>query len=113
MWLTARWAERYPLLPPLDTFLQAGCALLLLDALNEMPHSSAAEYHEQVGLWRAFIAGDRTTRATGHVFSCRSLDYSASLSSKDLRVPQLEVERDGGRRRSGNSSRPTTRLRRR
>lgn len=91
-WLATRWRERYPLLPPLDTFLGAGHALLLLDALNEMPHHDDAEYHERVALWRAFIQ-DVTKQGNRAIFSCRSLDYSASLSSKDLRVPQIEVER--------------------
>ena len=90
-WLAQRWSERYPKLPPLETYLKAGRALLLLDALNEMPHTSSAEYHQRVGLWRAFAqaaarAGNRL------IFSCRSLDYSASLSSPDLRVPQIEVQ---------------------
>ncbi|MBK8032202.1 MAG: SUMF1/EgtB/PvdO family nonheme iron enzyme [Chloroflexi bacterium] len=90
-WLESRWNERYPQLPPLDSYLKAGRALLLLDALNEMPHRSTAEYHERVGLWRAFTQeivklGNRV------IFSCRSLDYSASLSSPDLRVPQVEVQ---------------------
>jgi len=90
-WLESRWHERYPHLPALDTFVREGHALLLLDALNEMPHKSTAEYHDRVGLWRAFTQevvklGNRV------VFSCRSLDYSASLSSPELRVPQVEVQ---------------------
>ena len=92
-WLTARWAERYPLLSSLDTYLQAGRALLLLDALNEMPHGSEIEYNERVALWRAFIR-EIARQGNRALFSCRSLDYSEPLSSKDdLPVPQLEVER--------------------
>jgi formylglycine-generating enzyme required for sulfatase activity len=90
-WLEGRWAERYPHLPPLDTFLRDGQVLLLLDALNEMPHKSTAEYHERVGLWRAFTQ-DVVKLGNRVIFSCRSLDYSASLSSPELRVPQVEVQ---------------------
>ncbi|MGH9937866.1 MAG: TIR domain-containing protein, partial [Blastocatellia bacterium] len=49
-WLGRRWAELCPQLPPLETYLQAGRALLLLDALNEAPHGSAGDYHSLVGL---------------------------------------------------------------
>jgi formylglycine-generating enzyme required for sulfatase activity len=90
-WLNRRWAELYPQLPPLETYLQTGRALLLLDALNEMPHRSANDYHALVGSWRAF-AQDATSQGNRIIFSCRSLDYSASLSSPSLRVPQVEVQ---------------------
>jgi formylglycine-generating enzyme required for sulfatase activity len=90
-WLNAAWAARYPKMPPLDKFLNEGRALLLLDALNEMPHNSPAEYHERVALWRDFTheaarAGNRL------VYSCRTLDYGAPLSGPDLRVPQIAVQ---------------------
>ncbi len=90
-WLNLRWAALYPRLPTLDAFLNKGQGLLLLDALNEMPHQSVAEYHRLVGLWREFVheAARQNNRI---VFSCRSLDYSASLSGPDLRVPQVEVQ---------------------
>ncbi len=90
-WLAQLWAERCPDLPPLDTYLADGRALLLLDAINEMPHKSTAEYHELVGAWRDFT--QQAVRSGSRVlFSCRSLDYSASLSSRELRVPQVEVQ---------------------
>ncbi len=90
-WLGSRWAERYPQLPSLESFLQKGRALLLLDALNEMPHKSTANYFDLVGRWREFaqVAAGQGNRL---VFTCRSLDYSASLSSKELRVPQVEIQ---------------------
>ena len=89
-WLAVEWTQQYPTLPPLDTLLRERRVLLLLDALNEMPHKSTADYHERVELWRQFIV----TLESGNrvVFSCRSLDYSATLSSPDLRVPQLVVQ---------------------
>lgn len=90
-WLEARWAALYPGLPPLETYLREGRALLLLDALNEMPHKNASDYYALAGLWRAF-AQDAARAGNRIVFSCRSLDYSASLSSPELRVPQVEVQ---------------------
>lgn len=90
-WLTARWKALYPKLPPLESFLQKGRALLLLDALNEMPHKNAGDYHARVSRWRALT--HEVVRAGARVvFSCRSLDYSATLSGKELRVPQVEAQ---------------------
>lgn len=90
-WLNEQWHIRYPQLPALDTYLRDGQVLLLLDALNEMPHRSTSEYDERMSLWRTFA---QEAAATGNrlVFSCRTLDYSAYLSSPELRVPQVEVQ---------------------
>lgn len=90
-WLQARWALLYPQLAPLATYLGDGRALLLLDALNEMPHRDDKEYRRLVGLWRDFVQ-DAARAGNRLVFSCRRLDYSALLSSKDLPVPQVEVQ---------------------
>ncbi|MGH9846053.1 MAG: SUMF1/EgtB/PvdO family nonheme iron enzyme, partial [Blastocatellia bacterium] len=91
-WLAARWAAAYPPLPPLDAWLQRGKALLLLDALNEMPHKSADDYRELAGLWREF-AQEAARRGNRILFSCRSLDYGgAFLSSPDLPMPQIEIQ---------------------
>jgi len=90
-WLNAKWTLRYPDLPPLNSYLHQGKVLLLLDALNEMPHSSTAEYHQRVDVWRTF-AQEQARAGNRLVFTCRSLDYSANLSSPDLRVPQVEVQ---------------------
>lgn len=90
-WLSRRWAEMYPQLGPLELYLQAGRALLLLDALNEMPHQSTKDYFRLVGLWRAF-AQEAVQQGNRLIFTCRTLDYSASLSSKELRVPQIEAQ---------------------
>ncbi|MHB8626984.1 MAG: SUMF1/EgtB/PvdO family nonheme iron enzyme [Aggregatilineales bacterium] len=89
-WLNREWTRQYSHLPTLDTLLREGRTLLLLDALNEMPNSGPTDYHDRVDLWRQFLAtlepGNRV------VFSCRSLDYSASLSRDELPVPQIVVQ---------------------
>ena len=88
-WLAAQWAARYPDLPGLDVLLRARRLTLLLDALNEIPYAGA----EPVRLWKDFLrqlARDYTGNRV--VFSCRHLDYSVTLSSKDLPVPQVRIE---------------------
>lgn len=90
-WLQTQWAELYPRLPPLESYLRAGRVLLLLDALNEMPHKSSDEYFAIVRRWQAF-AQEAARWGNRLVFSCRSLDYSAPLSGPGLRVPQVEVQ---------------------
>jgi formylglycine-generating enzyme required for sulfatase activity len=95
-WLTEQWKkayplEKYPLLAPLETYLKTGRVLLLLDALNEMPHRSAEHYFELVEAWQAFT---QAACAQGNrlVYSCRSLDYSASLSSDERAVPHIRAQ---------------------
>jgi len=92
-WLASGWAAEHPDLPPMPTLLAEQRVTLLLDAVNEMPHRNADGYLARVGRWQAFVA-DLAARLPGNrvVFSCRSLDYSAPLSSKDLAVPQLRIE---------------------
>lgn len=88
-WLAEQWTTRYPDLPALDTLLRERRLTLLLDALDESPSGSG----EPVRLWRAFLAQlQRDYPGNRVVFSCRSLDYSVSLSSKELPVPQVRIE---------------------
>jgi formylglycine-generating enzyme required for sulfatase activity/energy-coupling factor transporter ATP-binding protein EcfA2 len=90
-WINSRWSARYPQLGSLDEHLQNGRVLLLLDALNEMPHGSNAQYRKLVDAWREF-AQDAARQNNRLVFSCRSLNYSAGLSDNELPVPQIEVQ---------------------
>lgn len=62
---------------------------MLLDALNEIPYAGA----EPVRLWKAFLGQlERDYPDNRVVFSCRSLDYSVTLSSKESPVPQVRIE---------------------
>ena len=85
-WLAQQWQQtlkRFSItMPPLDYFLAQGSALLLLDALNEMPHQNGVVYGKQVERWRDFLRDD-LPRGNRAVFTCRSLDYSQTLSVKD------------------------------
>ena len=92
-WLAARWRARHPRLPELADLLAGGQLTLLLDGLNEIPHRDAAEYHQLVAAWRRFLVR-RVAPVAGNraIVSCRGLDYSATLSTPELRVPQVQVE---------------------
>jgi len=92
-WLADRWSARHPQLPPLAELLAGGRIILLLDGLNEIPHATDAEYRLRVMAWKQLVqevTGDHP--GTRIVFSCRSLDYSAPLSTPELRVPQITIE---------------------
>ncbi len=91
-WLEGRWSERYPQLPSLADFHEVGQLTLLLDGLNEMPHAGAAAYHELVTAWKRALLPLVAKPGNRVLVSCRGLDYSAPLSSAELRVPQLQVE---------------------
>jgi formylglycine-generating enzyme required for sulfatase activity len=92
-WLAEGWGQRHPTLPPLGELLAEGRMVLLLDGLNEMPVASDAEHRAAVQGWKDFIQRLATELPRNRVvFSCRSLDYSAPLSTPALRVPQVQVE---------------------
>jgi class 3 adenylate cyclase/formylglycine-generating enzyme required for sulfatase activity len=98
-WLGERWRSRYPDLPPLEELLAQGQVTLLLDGLNEIPTASDAAFRGCVRQWKDFVSEIVQRRAASSagagnrcVFSCRSLDYSAPLSSPSLRVPQVRIE---------------------
>ncbi len=92
-WLADRWAERFPDLRPLGDLLAEGRVILLLDALNEMPAANARELRQRVSGWKDWLVRLATDRPGNRVvFSCRTLDYSAPLSTPALRVPQVQIE---------------------
>ncbi|HMW56186.1 MAG TPA: TIR domain-containing protein [Accumulibacter sp.] len=92
-WLAREWAHRQPQLPAFAELLASGRLVLLLDAVNEIPHTDEADYRERIALWRDFLA-ELAHRGAGTraLFSCRSLDYSASLSTPELPVPHVRIE---------------------
>lgn len=75
----------------LRSLLKEGRVLLLLDAVNEIQHRSSEDYGLLIDLWREF-AIDQHKRGNRIIFSCRSLDYSQSLSGQDMRVPNVELQ---------------------
>ncbi len=93
-WLAGLWRARHPALPPLEDLLVAGRLVLLLDALNEMPGAGdEAAYWARVHLWQRFLAETVAPHPGSRaVFACRSLDYSAPLSTPGLPVPQVRIE---------------------
>ena len=95
-WMSRKWAERYPALPPLPALLAQGRMCLLLDGLNEMPHAGPADYACRIDAWRNAIGTITAWPGNRIIFSCRSLDYSSPLSSETLPVPQAQLEAMSG-----------------
>lgn len=92
-WIHDGWEAKYPDLPSLQDLLNEGRVVLLLDALNEMPTRHHSEFRESVLRWKAFTH-QLVADAPGNrvIFSCRTLDYSAPLSTPRLRVPQVRID---------------------
>lgn len=88
-WLASQWHIAYPNMPSFDEVFNKGSFLLLLDGLNEMPHRNKAEFHNLIKQWNSFLHQNAGNTV---VFSCRSLDYSASLSSETVLVRQVQIE---------------------
>nr|WP_248824923.1 SUMF1/EgtB/PvdO family nonheme iron enzyme [Frankia umida] len=92
-WLQQRWSARNPHLPPLLEFLGQGRILLLIDGLNEMSHYDANDLRVRVDRWRSFLyEWIRDVPGNRAVFACRTLDYGAMLSTKDVGVPHIRLE---------------------
>ena len=88
-WLHGRWAEEGHGLETFDTVRREGRLLLMADALNEVGHRG--DLGARIDRWRdmlpAFVKdGNRA------VFTCRTLDIGAGLSSPEVPVPQAEVQ---------------------
>jgi len=92
-WLSRKWANQCPLLPDLDTLLHERRMLLLLDSLNEMPHTDRDDFERRADLWRTFLYDYIRDRPGNRaVFACRTLDYGAVLSSEPYPIPQVRLE---------------------
>lgn len=89
-WLMNRWHEAYPDLPDFDNLLTSGRMFLLLDALNEMPHSDRNDYRDRIGLWQDFLR-DVLSQGNRAILTCRSIDYSTPLSSDEVTVKQVTI----------------------
>ena len=90
-WLEMLWAEQFPFLQDLRTCAETGHLLLILDGLNEMPHREDA-YHSLLQAWRSCIVRVLDMNGGNKIlFSCRSLDYSAPLSSESHSVTRIRI----------------------
>ncbi len=93
-WLATRWQTTYPRLQPLAELLASRRMVLLLDAINEMPHADFSQYQHLVQRWKGFIRQlERNHRGCRIIFSCRTLEYSATLSTPELTVPHVRIEK--------------------
>jgi formylglycine-generating enzyme required for sulfatase activity len=92
-WLRQRWSTRNPHLPALLDLLNAGRVTLLVDGLNELAHTDTNELRRRIDAWRAFLYDHiRDVPGNRALFTCRTLDYGAMLSSKDVGVPHIRLE---------------------
>ena len=92
-WLEQEWRQQsFEPQAKLDEFLKQQKVVLLLDALNEMRCQGIHDFQQKIHLWRKTLQELRAQYPHLRViFSCRSLDYSASLSDHEiLPVPQVE-----------------------
>lgn len=91
-WLASLWARRFPQMPDLERLMAAEHVVFLLDGLNEIAHEDATDYRDRLQAWKRWA--HETTDGTGHsvLFTCRTLDYSAPLSTPERRVPQVRIE---------------------
>lgn len=90
-WLNLEWQIRYPNMAPLHEIMKSFQVLFLLDGLNEMPYKSRTEQNIMLQEWREFsyyIEGSKHQL----LFSCRNLDYTGSLSTPQLPVPQVQIQ---------------------
>ncbi len=94
-WLEQQWQVRYPKLAAFSTLLQAEQPVwFLLDAINEMAYADFADYCDKIEAWRNFLSEfTQQYPLARFIFSCRSLDYSASLSDPEhFEVPHIRFE---------------------
>lgn len=92
-WLSTLWQAKYPDLPSLDTLLHERRMLLLLDSLNEMPHTDADDFRRRADRWRAFLyTYVRDRPGNRALFACRTLDYGSVLSTDEYPIPQIQLE---------------------
>ncbi|MBL8527944.1 MAG: SUMF1/EgtB/PvdO family nonheme iron enzyme, partial [Burkholderiales bacterium] len=93
-WVAQEWQRpQHRQLPSFAEVLDTGRLVLLLDAVNEMPHTGEQDYRERIERWSEFLADvARGAPGTRVVFSCRSLDYSAPLSSPHASVPHVRIK---------------------
>ncbi|HMV82998.1 MAG TPA: SUMF1/EgtB/PvdO family nonheme iron enzyme [Blastocatellia bacterium] len=90
-WLNERWKTSHRQMPPLDEWLQEGRVLLLLDALNEMPHHSDGSYFDLIESWRVF-AEEAAAQGNQLVFTCRRQDYGLALHVPVVQVQEMTPE---------------------
>lgn len=93
-WLEQEWTALNPDGGAFDALLRSGRLVLLLDALDEMPHADDARYREAVGDWREFVALlARIGGGSRAIISCREGEYTVSLSTSDVHVSAVRIER--------------------
>jgi hypothetical protein len=78
-WLQAQWHRQTPCLPDLEVLLGERRVLLLLDALNEMPHRDVDDFRERIEQWHRFLRDDFPPGKRGRVGGGRAWPGRAVL----------------------------------
>ncbi|MET3606094.1 hypothetical protein ABIC99_003929 [Sphaerotilus sulfidivorans] len=90
-WLAAQWQRLYPALPAPEELARTHRLRWLLDGLNEVQAPTAEAFRAATGRWAAWAAALPADRSAAPIFSVRTLDYSATLSSEGLTVRQARL----------------------
>lgn len=92
-WLSQRWSQTYPNLPNLAEVQAQNGTVFLLDALNEMRCTDTLDYLAKVKRWKLWLTHlNEQYQSCRAIFTCRSLNYSESLSTETFTVPQIQFE---------------------
>ena len=93
VWLESEWSSVMT-----GMSLRAAMAerpfVLLLDALNEMPREDDSTLGDRIAVWQRWLARfhERTKGRHRVIFTCRTRDLSASLTSATRSVRLLEID---------------------
>ncbi|MGC4795745.1 SUMF1/EgtB/PvdO family nonheme iron enzyme [Micromonospora saelicesensis] len=71
----------------LRDLLAKGELLLVVDSINEMPHSSDHEFRQKIRAWRDFV---KRWPKNQFIFSCRQRDYSEPLGVQQVEIDPLD-----------------------
>ncbi len=94
-WLNEQWAKQYPQLPSLADLSKKFRLRYLLDGVNEIKAPNAAAYSQAVSCWADWAAAlnQGGSLHAAPLFSVRTLEYSAPLTSPTLQVVQARLNR--------------------
>jgi formylglycine-generating enzyme required for sulfatase activity len=94
-WLNEQWAKLYPQLPSLIDLSTKFRLRYLLDGVNEIKAPNAAAYGQAVSRWADWAAALNRggSQHAAPLFSVRTLEYSAPLTSATLQVVQARLNR--------------------
>ena len=91
-WLAAQWPEFVSEFQKADPRIRVRC---LLDGVNEITRSNDREYRENLRQWSQWAAGCEGIGQLAPVFSVRRRNLSTALTSGELHIHRIDVQRAG------------------